>query len=114
MVQAHQGQEEIIALRAEVTRLRGKPTDPSTAEYKTIKGKRIPSKDWWMYENEKKQETMTKRGKQWIWCPFHKKWGQHQPKDCKHPANKQKQLQMSMQATATHGSTFGDDESDTA
>ena len=39
----------------------------------------------WMLQEPKPGEAnkMRRDGKDWIWCPHHKKWGMHEPDDCK-------------------------------
>ena len=87
-------QEQIIALRAQVDKLKiatkkanksdKKDTEdqPST---RSNKGKRRDKRPSWMFVAPKQDEPAKKtlNGKDWHWCKKHKAWGRHLPSKCK-------------------------------
>ena len=129
-------QEEIVALRAELANLRSKkghnkkkqqtqqtapPERPATQTTNQQangkdkkKGKAKKKEPAWMTQNPDNKTKMTKGNSEYIWCSFHKKWGNHTTEDCKAKKKAEEdttvQPAISLSATAA-GAVFGDDES---
>ena len=90
-----ENKEKLIALEAEVVKLRSAPKKPKdkekagqTGKAKTpgkgkAKGKNV--KPDWMMRKPSKDEAPTKfvNNKQYWWCPNHESWVCHKPKECK-------------------------------
>lgn len=89
-------QEQIIALRAQVdklkkttkankTKLEDKQETEDVPRKSTNKTKRRDKRPSWMFVAPKQGEPAQKKvkGKDWHWCKKHKAWGRHLPSECK-------------------------------
>jgi len=83
-------QETILALKAlqqQQNTHRRNPTKPNRTDSKKPVDSNKPDKDWKIKpprKGEPMKKTITIQGKAYIyhWCPYHRKWTIHPPRDC--------------------------------